>query len=324
VDQNDNPRTTRRLLVTGGALAAAAVAADAVASPKPAEAATGDPVRLGNSNSSTRSTAIHVQMGTVDPRINAGLYVASDVTALSGYTNGTGYGISALSTKGTAVLAQGGPTGVWARGFDRGLYADGHDTGVMGASTGGGTGVLGRTDSATTGAGVRGMNTAGGIGVAGSTTSGGPNGAGVSGTSSGEGPGVRGQSSKGDGVSGQASDARHAGVRGVNTGMGYGVLGQSYTGPGVVAKGSTGPGLRVEGRAEFSLSGGAIVRALASSVTVYGLRLSRTSLVIATLQEDRPGVWVVSAVLARDLDGFTIRLNIPVLAETRVGWFVVN
>ena len=46
--------------------------------------------------------------------------------------------------------------------------------------------------------------------------------------------------------------------------------------------------------------------------------------VLATLQQDRAGVWVRSAVPNAPGDSFTITLNKAVTTATKVAWFLVN
>jgi hypothetical protein len=58
--------------------------------------------------------------------------------------------------------------------------------------------------------------------------------------------------------------------------------------------------------------------------TVTGVGLSAASLVLATMQQDRPGVWVRSAVPNVAGNSFTISLNKAVTVATDVAWFVVN
>jgi hypothetical protein len=151
-------------------------------------------------------------------------------------------------------------------------------------------------------------------------------GAGVLGTSNSQtgGYGVAGFSSKGYGVLGQSRDS-------------FGVYGQSETSFGVhgAATGATGvavsavanPGataLRVQGPAEFDRSGTVTVPARSSSVTKTGITLSSRSLVFATLQENRRGVFVQAAVPNPSAGSFKVHLNKKVGAATRIGWFVID
>jgi hypothetical protein len=52
--------------------------------------------------------------------------------------------------------------------------------------------------------------------------------------------------------------------------------------------------------------------------------LTSASLVLATLQQDRAGVWVRSAVPNIAGSSFTVHLNKTVTASTSASWFVVN
>ena len=88
--------------------------------------------------------------------------------------------------------------------------------------------------------------------------------------------------------------------------------------------GPGGLGLQVNGAAVFSKSGLLTIAAGSSSGTVTGIVLSAASLVLATVQQDLPGVWVRSAVPDAAGDSLTINLTTTVPVATSVGWFVVN
>ncbi len=85
-----------------------------------------------------------------------------------------------------------------------------------------------------------------------------------------------------------------------------------------------GTALQATGPAVFSRSGLLTVAAGSSSATRTGVALTTASLVLATLQQDRAGVWVRSAVPNVAGSSFTIHLNKAVAASTTVAWFVVN
>jgi hypothetical protein len=157
---------------------------------------------------------------------------------------------------------------------------------------------------ASSGSGVQGFATGAGTGVNG--TGGASNGPGVQGTGGGTGNGVSGfgGSGGGNGVEGQAGSAAGAGVLAFN---GFG-----------------GTALQVNGIAAFRRSGLFTVAAGSSSGTVFGVTLSSASLVLATLQQDRAGVWVRSVVPNTAPGAFTIHLNKAVTASITVAWFVVN
>ena len=54
------------------------------------------------------------------------------------------------------------------------------------------------------------------------------------------------------------------------------------------------------------------------------MALTSASLVLATMQQDRAGVYVRSAVPNAATSSFTINLSKAVTASTSVAWFVVN
>src|SRR5262249_28135843 len=73
-----------------------------------------------------------------------------------------------------------------------------------------------------------------------------------------------------------------------------------------------------------SRSGVLTVAAGKSTATQAGVALTRASLVLATVQQDRPGVWVRSAVPAVTAHSFTVHLSRKVPARTRGAWFGGN
>jgi hypothetical protein len=85
-----------------------------------------------------------------------------------------------------------------------------------------------------------------------------------------------------------------------------------------------GNALQVSGKAAFSRSGILTIAAGSSSGTVMGVALTSASLVLATLQQDRAGAWVRSAVPNIAGSSFTVHLNKTVTASTSAAWFVVN
>jgi hypothetical protein len=105
------------------------------------------------------------------------------------------------------------------------------------------------------------------------------------------------------------------------------VHGQATTagGVGVLAENTTGAtALQVAGTAAFSRSGLLTVAAGQSSATQTGVPLTAASLVLATLQQDKAGVWVRSAVPNVSGNSFTVHLSKAVTASISVAWFVVN
>jgi hypothetical protein len=101
-------RRSRRALLTGAAAGAAAVAAKTL-TPTPAQAADGDPVLLGQTNTSVSSTTIQ---GLESPLI---AITATDDGALVGINTNTeeGYGVRAIGAY-IGLLAGGGEAGVHA------------------------------------------------------------------------------------------------------------------------------------------------------------------------------------------------------------------
>ncbi len=61
-----------------------------------------------------------------------------------------------------------------------------------------------------------------------------------------------------------------------------------------------------------------------STATQTGVALSAASLVLATLQQDRSGVYVRSAVPNVAASSFTVHLSKAVTASTSVAWFVAT
>jgi hypothetical protein len=145
-------------------------------------------------------------------------------------------------------------------------------------------------------------------------------------------------------------------VYGQNGGTGFGVagranggvgtLGDSANGVGVLASSQNGTALQVDGTsnftdtatffgpaqfgtaqftiAQFVNSGVLTIGAGKSSATQSRVTLTPASLVLATVQQDRAGVWVRSAVPSVAKSSFTVHLSKPVPVRTRVAWFVVN
>ena len=204
------------------------------------------------------------------------------------------------STSGDGVL------GLLASGAGNGLTATtASGNGVFAISVGG-TGVLGQSGSPVSGFpgvanGVHGLTASfSGVGVLGENTGGGTAVGGISST----GDGVGGTSSSGNGVHGRATAAGGAGVLAENTGG--------------------GTALRVAGPAVFSRSGVLTIAAGKSSGTVTGVALTAASLVLATVQQNLPGVYVRAAVPNVTGSSVTINLSKAPTASAKVAWFIVN
>jgi hypothetical protein len=293
-------------------LAAAAIAAEQIARPASAQAAT-NYVVLGQSNTSTGNTDVVNTAGGIGL---AGEALGSGIGVFAGSDSGdgvragsnSGNAITAISKQGVGVYGHSlGHWGVFAQSdTDTALQAEsaggvgivgvGKATGIYGqhGSTNGfastSDGVRGFTDDPQN-AGVRGENANGGNGLSGSTKSGASGRAAVDGTNDGAGPGVRGAG-------------------------GTGVLAE--------AKGSGAVALRVNGPAMFSTAGTLTIGAGASKATKTGVALTSASLALATLQETDAGAYVMAAVPDVAASSFTVHLNKAATKKVTVAWFIVN
>ena len=102
------------------------------------------------------------------------------------------------------------------------------------------------------------------------------------------------------------------------------------TGAGVSASTTgTGPALAVDGIATFSRSGLATVagtsKTLAQTVTITGVALTSSSLILATPQGVVPAIAIVQGVVP-DVSGssFVIHLNKAIEVSLNIAWFVVG
>jgi hypothetical protein len=87
---------------------------------------------------------------------------------------------------------------------------------------------------------------------------------------------------------------------------------------------SSSQGIHLQGRTFFSRSGLLTIAAGKPSVRLTGIALTSRSLVLAVLQQDRPGVFVRAVVRDAANSWFTIKLNAAVGSDTLVAWFLVN
>ncbi|OGN82577.1 MAG: hypothetical protein A2X23_01405 [Chloroflexi bacterium GWC2_73_18] len=310
MEATSNPRSRRALLAAavGGF---AAVVAQALGRPAPSRAAASYVVLGAYNSEATRTTIENLSTGTT---------VAA--TALRGTTNaagGTAAGVEGLATdaigvqgKSTNWIGVNGQSGAYI-----GVSGYGEWAGVVGQST---NGMAFYGSSPATGkAAVVGNAVWDNTGVQGfsghtelAPTP--PAETGVHGSCnlSPSARGVSGRSTIGRGVYG-STDSGSAGYFSARTGRGV------YAVAGVA-----GTALEVSGVARFSRSGRLTIPAGGSSITKLGVPLGSDSLVLAVLQQDRPGVWVRSVVPDPAADQFTIRLNNLVLFATDVAWFVIG
>jgi hypothetical protein len=288
-------RRTRRQLLAVGTGALAVLSAGALARPAAASAANGGNVILGQDNSETSHTTITNSTDADD---------ALDCVAI-----GSGNGVLGSSDSGAGVAGISGVAAVGSNSHTGVLGSTDSGDGVGGFSRSG-RGVYGQSGSTGPGFanitnGVHGVtDSAAGVGVIGENANG---------------TAVGGISSTSDGVGGTSSSG--TGVHGVSS-TGIGVLAECPSGTGVRATGATA--LSVQGPAVFSRSGTLTIAAGGSSATQTGVALTASSLVLATLQQDRAGVWVRSAVPNIPGSSFTVHLSRVVPAAMSVAWFVVN
>jgi hypothetical protein len=256
VTEGRTHRQTRRqaLALGGAAAAAAAVAALGIDGTKKAQAASDEPLILGQDNQqdSDDNTRLggDVAVGgvlEVGNRRSEGSAIAILGTTFHPDSGlGPGTGVVGESGAGTGVMGQVFSDdelaiGVLGRSNSSGPPGpgdgNGNGIGVCGKS-GSGTGVRGESTSgrgvegqATTGPGVEGISESG-VGVTGHSKAA-PGGDPVA--------GVRGESDGGPGVWGQSAVA--PGVLGLNTGNHPGVVGHSVSGGGVEGSSGSGPGV---------------------------------------------------------------------------------
>lgn len=283
---------------------------------------------IGVGGSSVYGTGVYGQAGEygsgiTPPPSGSGLGVWGDTQS----------GIAVLGT--TSAAAASAVVGVFKgvsglSGVGGVLGDSSNGNGVVGfTSANGYSGVFGRDGSPHGGNGVAGVSESGiavsgkSVNLSGLTRA--P--AGVVGDSN-TNAGVVGLSSAQNGVSGVTSAKGFAGVLGndQSTAGGMGISGQSVNGVGVLAASSKGKALEVQGVAAFSRSGHATVAATKKSVTVTGVALSSSSLLLATLQTNFADTSVQSVVPDVSGSKFTINLSkaIPAGKSASVAWFVVN
>lgn len=287
-------RIGRRALMLG--VAGAGATTSLIAHAGQAEAATDGDLILGESNSATGTTEVSSTGATG----LQGQTVTKGQSGVAGIDTGSegGHGTYGRSVNGIGAYGTSLETGVYGSGGSIGVYGEStFGIGVYGTPDGGGSGLLGTTIAGTVGD---------------SSTK----------------IGVLGVSNGNDGVRGETFHDAFSGVAGIDgsTGGGFGVAGYSTEGVGVLASNTSGTALSVKGVATFSRSGHASIGAGMSSITVAGVALSSSSMVLATLQNSLSGVYVESAVPNVSDGSFVVNLSVAVPSghTAHVGWFVVN
>lgn len=304
-------------------------------------------------NNSATKAALVAEGGpgtAIHGHANAGPVPSSPaLTGIYGSATGAGVAVAANSASGLALRA--------TSSAGHGIRGRGQLDGVVGESPGGRSGVVGYSGPGIAPAGP------GKTGVYGEATQDTAS-RGVSGYSL-SGQGVRGQATTGQGVQGIATSGQalrgdanggtgavgysgplpapaalakvgvlgvanqDTGARGVfgRTTVGQGVRGEATSsGIGVRAVSATGNALDVAGKVKLSRSGIASVPANKDFVDVAITPISATSMVFATMQMKRTGVWVIGARPAWPSAGFLrIYLNKvgSTTAATPVAWAVL-
>ena len=290
----DQTTQSRRRLLAAAVGSAAALAAQAIVRPSPADAvSTALMTEVDNPTAAKTSISATTSI-TSDGDIGFETSVGDLATAIHGDSpNGLGvHGTNDLSGAGVVGDSTGGATGVLGRSGDpNGYPGPGDSAGVHGFSgVPGQPGVFGDGDVGVEAAGAIGVFSVGAPAIVG----------------------------LGDGL----------GPPGL---FGTGVYGYSGTvsppeapdNIGVYARGDgASVALRVQGKAVFSRSGRTSITAGHASKAITLAGVTSASLVIATLQTNRTGVYVASAVPTTGK--FTIYLNKAVTATTYVAWFILN
>jgi len=287
-------RRPRRELLAGAAAILGVVTGETLSGGAPAQATQGSAVVLGQDNTgATAGTGISDTSGDLAVLANPATHVG-----VFGQASGNGSGVNGAGAgSGSGVLGSGGDSG----GAGVTGFGGGNGTGVIGNGDGSGSGVVGNSGAGDA-HGVEGFGSGTGSGVVGRGGAGG--GAGMVGSALGNGSGVVG-----------IGAGSGAGVEGISGAAGIGVLAESSAG---------GTALKATGRVVFSRSGVLTVAAGKSTITKTGVALTKASLVLATLQQDVPGVWVRCAVPNVTAKSFTVHLSKAVSATTKVAWFVLN
>lgn len=283
---------TRRALLAGAIGGLAALTAQLLGRPLPAQGANLDHVRMGTNNTETARTLIrNTNSGKTVLWADAtgggtGVYASTD----------SGIGVSGYSTDGSGVQGHArSRTGVY--GF----------TGTGAAPSGPSrTGVYGRCDTANgIGAYGRAADGVGVLGVLGPA----PSGAWLSRTAA----GVHGYSGEGIGVYGYSDS-----FRAVNAWCPDGIA--------VEATSQRGTALVVEGRVTFTTAGLATLQAGTDHVRVTpGVGIESTSKILCTLHGDPGGSTTIQRV-TRDAaeNAFTIHATADVTDDCPVSWFVIS
>jgi hypothetical protein len=331
---DEGGRVGRRALLAAGVGGIVATMAGLLGRPIPAAGANSEPVRIGQVNDGSATTIVHTsgpegfkgQADLADGLV--GQSAGANKSGVLGFnTDPGGFGVYGLNNTSGNWGALGRPMeGI--KGYSKdlaGVLGQGGAEGVHGQS-GSGDGVVG-VGNGPLSSGVRGTTTGSlGCGVWGENKP-----ANTHGCLGGGGEAVYGEA---DGASTHAVRAIQRSPDGIAVsgwnkyGSTQGILGGKA---GVEAHGLSGSmALDVRGAARFDRSGVVTIPAGASSATVAKLGggaplvLRPGSLVLATPQTNRAGLYVQAAVPNVAKGTVTIYLSKKVSAATKVAWFVIE
>ena len=102
------------------------------------------------------------------------------------------------------------------------------------------------------------------------------------------------------------------------------VLASSTAGVEAHAENPLDLGLYVSGKAKFTRSGTWLLATNKSSVAITGLTIGPNSFALATLQTNRPGIYVQAVVPSEAHSRITIYLNKKVPGPTKIAWIVFD
>lgn len=308
----DQPRS-RRAILGGGVGVLIGLVAAALGRPQIASAGSDGDVVLGAAQGSATTTQIASSTLTAF----TGPVFRADATL----ANATA-GVVGSIGPGSSSLQPGTPGGVV--GFSPinsptnapGVVGEGLMTVGVKGSSGSSTGIFGTSQSGTA-PGIFGWSSGNQTGVFGYSGTGIPGGSPYNGGAwATSGPATTGVMGYTDVPATTATGTRGEATQGV------GVHGHSGTGVGVLATAVSGTALQVTGKIQLSRSGRVGIGSGKSSLVVTLAGVAAGSYVIATLQSNRPGVYVQAVVPATGK--FTIYLNKAVTTFTYVGYIVIN
>ena len=291
---NENvPTRSRRALLAAAAAGAAGIAAAKLTGPEAASAVVSPQIQAADQNDTVAKTSIVMTVA-------AGEAFAAETNVAT-----TGIGLAGRATYDTPITP--GTIGPMPNVGVYGVAGADPDP-AFGTPTDWESGVYGYAGFSDTSSGVAGASPSG-AGVVGASIAGfGVYGFGQWGVYGNGWPGVLGVSEGGTGISGHGGDLTDP-VPPANTGV-------------LASASAVGTALDVRGKAKFSTARRVRIAKGASSIRVRLAGVTSASLVIATLQQSRAGVYVQAAVPTTG--AFTIYLNRKLTVATYVAYFVIN